>query len=175
MDIVNQSLAKMYKDVQAFVNEKVEGADYEKQLFDIKVIVEDVQSKIHKINRKLKRGDEYDKENLDRSTFSEDGELLGRGHERVSSQFLRASHKSSHKKAAINYPLIKSAPKSVLLKGTDIKRPDHDVEIISLLEEDYTSHSSFHSQSSPAYNQAEISGVSPTVGEILESEYASGQ
>lgn len=42
MDIVNQSLAKMYKDVHTFVDEKLEGADHEKQLFDIKVIVEDV-------------------------------------------------------------------------------------------------------------------------------------
>ena len=42
MDIVNQSLAKMFKDVQTFVDEKIDGADYEKQLFDIKVIIEDV-------------------------------------------------------------------------------------------------------------------------------------
>ena len=59
------------------------------------------------------------------------------------------------------------------MKGTDTKRPDHDVEIISLLEEDYTSHSSFHSQSSPPGNFADVSGVSPTVGEIPESEHAS--
>lgn len=32
----------MYKDVQTFVSEKIEGTDYEKQLFDLKVIAEDI-------------------------------------------------------------------------------------------------------------------------------------
>ena len=114
----------------------------------------------------MKRGDEYDKENKG-STYSEDADLLRTGgHDRLPSSFQKASNKSAHKrdKTAINYPLIKSAPRSVLLTGTDCKRPDHDVEAISPLEEeDYTSHSSFHSGSSPAGKSADVSGVYPTV------------